>query len=85
MPVVFRFESLDARQRGTLVLPDIEAAVEHINTTFELADFRFDEEGEEPVNVNSIKELLCRREHVRLYDQQAWHSQHTVEICCADG
>lgn len=85
MPVVFRFESLDARNRAMLVLPDIEAAVEHISSTFELSDFRFDEDGEEPVNINEIRDLLCRQEQVRLYDLEAWHSQDTVEISCTAG
>jgi hypothetical protein len=83
MPVVFRFDSLDPRSRAVLVLPTVEAAINHVRETFNLADHTLDEDGEQPVDIEELSNELLRAGTVRLYDQAAWHSDDTVEICCA--
>jgi hypothetical protein len=85
MPVVFRFDSLDSRCRGMLVVPTVEAAIAHLRDNFRLPDFSMDEEGREQVSFKKIKALLRSYDAVRLYDKQGSLSDDTVEICCASG
>ncbi len=85
MPITFQFGSLDARNRAMLVMPDMEAALEHISSTFNLSDHRLNEDDDEAPTLNEIRALLLNRKQVRLYDMEAWHSGDTVEITCAAG
>lgn len=85
MPVIFRFDSLDARNRAMLVVPSVDAAIAHLRDNFRLPDFSMDEEGREQVSFKKIKVLLRGYCKVRLYDKQASYSDETVEICLADG
>ncbi len=68
MAVVFRFESVDSRQRAVLSVADIPSAVAHIGGNFVLKNFSFDEDGDDPACLPRIVAHLEAGEPVRLYE-----------------
>jgi hypothetical protein len=75
MPIVFRFNSMDSRERATLVIDTPEAAAKHVTKVLNegrrrgLGLWTFDEDGKE---VPTLRDMIARLrdwEDVKLYDQ----------------
>jgi hypothetical protein len=75
MPIVFRFNSMDSRERATLVIDTPEAAAKHVTKVLNEGRrsgpglWTFDEDGKE---VPTLRDMIARLrdwEDVKLYDQ----------------
>ena len=86
MPIVFRFDSMDSRERATLVIDTPEAAARHVTEVLNEGHhygphlWTLDEEGTEVPTFKGLMATLRDRDEVKLYDQSAWNNADTVTI-----
>ncbi len=75
MPIVFRFHSMDAGERATLVIETPEAAAKHVTKVLNEGRTRgtdlwtLDEDGTEVPKLRDLIDRLRDWEEVKLFDQ----------------
>lgn len=85
MPIVFRFESMDSRERATLVIDTPEEAARHVTKVLNEGKRRgrdlwtLDEDGQEVPTLRDLTETLRGWGEVKLYDQSST-IDHVVTI-----
>ena len=85
MPIVFRFESMDSRERATLVIDTPEEAARHVTKVLNEGKRRgrdlwtLDEDGQEVPTLRDLTETLRGWGELKLYDQSS-KIDHVVTI-----
>jgi hypothetical protein len=70
MAIVFRFASMNPRQRAVLAVADVEEAAIHLERNFNLDGFSFDEDGDDPASLSRILSELRAGNPVRLHERE---------------
>lgn len=77
MPIVFRFDSMDARERATLVIDTPEAAAKHVTKVLNQGRrsgpglWTFDEDGKQVPKLRDLVDRLRGDYRVKLHDQSS--------------
>ena len=77
MPIVFRFNSMDSRERATLVIDTPEQAAEHVTNVLNNGRrqgpdlWTLDEDGEDVPTLHDLTSRLREWDNVKLYDQSS--------------